>query len=138
MGFKSEISSLELGLEDYFHACPNFVVNQCNGSISVKFHVPVSNESRRVCKGAFCKLLDISRAVPDRIRASKSLSLLSPSPCNSGVHQNRPNRISESDFQIVKDHIASFPTDTSHYSRTSNPNRKYLSPVLSINKMYDL
>ena len=30
MDFESEISSLELGLEDYFDACPNFVVNQCN------------------------------------------------------------------------------------------------------------
>lgn len=113
-------------------------VNSKNRKISVKFHLQICDESRRVCKEAFCKLLDISRAVPDRIRASKSLSLLSPSPYNRGTHQNRPNRISEFDLKIVRDHIASFPTNSSHYSRTSNPNRRYLSPLLSIAKMYDL
>ena len=38
----------------------------------------------------------------------------------------------------VNDHIVSFPTETSHYSRECNPNRKYLSPTLSIGRMYDL
>ena len=30
-----------------------------------------------------------------------------------------------------------FQLETSHYSRNKNPNRTYLSPLLSINTMYD-
>jgi len=35
-------------------------------------------------------------------------------------------------------HIRMFPAEESHYSRTCNPNRRYLSPELTIAKMYDL
>ena len=38
----------------------------------------------------------------------------------------------------VNDHIESFPHYTSHYSRKDNPNKLYLSPDLSLSKMYSL
>ena len=109
-----------------------------NRNVSIKIILKVENEKRQVCKEAFCKLLGISRAVIDRIRKSKTSDLFSHPSNEQGKHQNRPNRVSESGIERVKEHIASFPTETSHYSRAKNPNRKYLSPTLSIGKMYDL
>ena len=39
---------------------------------------------------------------------------------------------------FIDEHIQSFPSYTSHYSRSDNPNRKYLSPDLTLSKMYSL
>lgn len=49
-----------------------------------------------------------------------------------------PNKTPPEKIQLVKEHIESFPAYESHYSRKDNPNRKYLSPLLSISKMYEL
>jgi len=39
---------------------------------------------------------------------------------------------------FVKERIESFPKYRSHYSRNDNPHRSYLSPMLSVPKMYSL
>ncbi|KAL3268620.1 hypothetical protein HHI36_007726 [Cryptolaemus montrouzieri] len=41
-------------------------------------------------------------------------------------------------MSIVRDHIASFPSYQTHYSKSENPNRKYLLPDLNVLAMYDL
>jgi hypothetical protein len=38
----------------------------------------------------------------------------------------------------VKEHIQNFPAFESHYTRSHNPGRKYLSPDLDIRKMFNL
>ena len=48
------------------------------------------------------------------------------------------NKTPEEAICYVKQHIASFPQYESHYSRTDNPNRKYLSPDLTVSKMYSM
>ena len=48
------------------------------------------------------------------------------------------NKTSEDSLVFVKEHTDSFPQYESHYSRDDNPHRKYLSPDLSISKMYIL
>ena len=55
-----------------------------------------------------------------------------------GRHGNRPNKTSDEDIEFVRNHINSFPTQTSHYSRRHNPNLKYLSSDLNIAIMYRL
>ena len=55
-----------------------------------------------------------------------------------GKHGNCPNRISSEDIDHVKEHICSFPTYKSHYSRMDNMNRVYLGEELSISKMHRL
>lgn len=47
----------------------------------------------------------------------------------------RTNKI---DDTPIINHINSFPAYTSHYSRSHNPQRKYLNSNLNIRKMYDL
>lgn len=44
-------------------------------------------------------------------------------------------KIDDSD---VVGHIKSFPCYQSHYTRKDNENKRYISPDLSIKKMYDL
>ena len=53
-----------------------------------------------------------------------------------GKRDNRPNRISQRKIDEVKEHINLFPAEPSHYSRTSNPNRLYLSATLTISEMF--
>lgn len=54
-----------------------------------------------------------------------------------GTHQNRPNTISNDHVDFIKQHIASFPVVESHYCRKDSK-RMYLSPDLSLPKMYTL
>ncbi|KXJ20296.1 hypothetical protein AC249_AIPGENE28589 [Exaiptasia diaphana] len=51
---------------------------------------------------------------------------------------SRVNKFSDETINKIKQHIQSFPTEISHYSRDDNPNKKYLSADLSINRMYML
>lgn len=48
------------------------------------------------------------------------------------------NKTSEEQIKKVCDFINKFPSYTSHYSRSKNPNRQYLCPDLCITKMYEL
>ena len=48
------------------------------------------------------------------------------------------NKTPKETISYVKQHIASFPQYVSHYSRTDNPNRKYLSPDLTVSKMHSM
>ena len=57
---------------------------------------------------------------------------------DSRGHKEPPNKTSEEDLALVHSHIKSFPVYDSHYSRSDNPDRTYLSPDLSIAKMYYL
>ena len=50
-------------------------------------------------------------------------------------HANRPNHLSQEQVDMVKEHIESYPAESSHYSRHKNPNRLYLSPFLTISEM---
>ena len=46
------------------------------------------------------------------------------------------NKTEEATMNQVKEQIESFPKYRSHYTRQDNPNQQYLSPELSIAKMY--
>jgi len=48
------------------------------------------------------------------------------------------NKTSEASIRVVKEHIEMFPRYRSHYSRKANPHREYLSPDLSLTKLYSL
>lgn len=68
----------------------------------------------------------------------KKLNINGTTKDNRGTHANRPNRISEEVVKLVHDHIASFPCDPSHYSRSKNMGCQYLSPQLNTKKMHEL
>ncbi|MEW8546092.1 MAG: OTU domain-containing protein, partial [Candidatus Thiodiazotropha sp.] len=92
-------------------------------------------EKIRVCKEFFLKTLDVGKKTVDYALKSK----------NHGVFAGKDKRgsgptatkISESDVKFVHEHINSFATVDSHYTR-KDTKRKYLSQDLNIRRMYTL
>ena len=98
------------------------------------YYVRIGGDLKRVCLTAFCSVHGISVKRVRNIRVKDC----SPPIDQRGKHDNRPNKISSDSVTCVKTHILSFPRQTSHYSRASNPNKRYLSPELNIKKMHSL
>lgn len=61
-----------------------------------------------------------------------------PVPDKRGRHKTRPHKLKDEIKEYIKQHILQFPSEESHYSRTTNIHKKYLSPLLTITKMYQL
>lgn len=55
-----------------------------------------------------------------------------------GKHDNRPNQITAETVTKIHDHIMSFPKYKSHYSRSDNLSKYYLSPLLNTAKLHEL
>jgi len=91
----------------------------------------------RVCKKAFLRIHGISNGRLDRALRAQIKNGGSPHNDQRGRHPPA-NKTNEADMALIKEHIQSFPQYQSHYSRASNPHRKYLSPQLTISKMYVL
>ena len=110
----------------------------CRRSNSRVYYVTSgSGVSVRVCKTAFLRIHDLSAGRVDR--ALKAFSEAGGSPHMDKRGRHTPgNKTPEDDLHFVKEHIRSFPQYQSHYSRADNPHRQYLSPELTITKMYRL
>lgn len=106
-------------------------------TIICRYEVKLKDKEIRVCKKAFCAIFGIGKARVERI--IKCLQANNPCPKDlRGTHSNRPNRIREEIVNQIDDLIQSFPKRQSHYSRTKNENKFYLSPELNITKMHKL
>lgn len=93
----------------------------------------------RVCKKGFCAIHGISTKRVERLSSHIAVNTATTAPPDMrGKHHNRPNSISPEITQQVHNHIKSFPRCTSHYSRSKNIKKHYLSPELNIKKMYEL
>ena len=96
-----------------------------------------SGMSSRVCRKAFLHIHAVSGGRIDRALKSFVEAGGSPQMDKRGRHEPG-NKTPEESISLVKDHICSFPQYESHYSRGDNPNRKYLSPDLTVAKMYSM
>ena len=99
------------------------------------YYVRSCGNEVHVCLKAFCNIHGVS---VKRVRNVRTKGCTTPPLDQRGKHNNRPNQIPETTIYCVKQHILSFPRQTSHYSRKSNPNRRYLAPGLNISKMHRL
>ena len=99
-------------------------------SISFAYYVTVDGESHRVCKTAFIRLHRITGGKVDHIGRQLASGRAGPLPHARGKHHNRPNRCSDVLRAQVCEHIGSFPAEQSHYSRSANSGRQYLSSEL--------
>lgn len=106
-----------------------------NITCSMQYEVRFDGNVISVCKKAFCSIFGVSKTAVDRI--IKKIKNNIPSPTDErGKHQNRVNKLPDNiNFQI-NTHINSFPKRQSHYSRSDNSNTRYLSPDLSVAKLY--
>ena len=101
------------------------------------YYVRNGRVSARVCKVAFLRIHGISNGRLDRALKAQSDEGGSPHNDQRGCHVP-PNKTPEASLEFVREHISCFPKYKSHYSRSDNPNKHYLSPDLTINKMYQL
>lgn len=92
----------------------------------------------KVCQKAFLLIHGFGKQRLEVLRKKMPIGLTIPMPDCQGKHTNRPAKILEELREKIREHIMSFPTRQSHYSRHNNPGRLYLSPDLSIAKMYQM
>lgn len=100
-----------------------------------KYFLNINNESIHVCKQFFLKTFQISDG-----RMSRALKKESNGHVGEDLRGKAPsvNKTSQDKIDEVRAHILCFPSYTSHYTRTHNPNRRYLDPSLNKRKMYNL
>lgn len=91
-----------------------------------------------VCKKAFCSFHGISKHRANGVASNFKTGDLTPKQDGRGRHTTRVNKISAEILAQIDEHIKSFPRRCSHYSRSDNEKRYYLSSELNITKMYRL
>ena len=101
------------------------------------YYVNNGERSVRICKKAFLRIHGISHGRLSRVLAGQAEQGGLPKLDTRGRHEP-PNKTEEEDKAFIRQHIESFPVYESHYSRSDNPHRRYLSPELSQAKMYHL
>ena len=105
--------------------------------VTIRYTVFGDSEEIHVCKIAFCNIHQIKRGKIDFIKDQIKEGYSAPrSPQKRKCV--RKNTVPECMKEDVREHINQFPVERSHYSRSQNPNRQYLSLELSIMKMYEL
>ncbi|CAG9772086.1 unnamed protein product [Ceutorhynchus assimilis] len=105
---------------------------------SYKYSMILNNQQVFVCKSAFCALYQISRKKVDIIKEKLKTGSSVPSKDRRGIHTNRPHKINDDVEQAIMTHIKKFPSEESHYSRESNPHKRYLAPNRNMSLMYRL
>ena len=92
----------------------------------------------KVCQKAFCgvhafgpKRLQVLR---DKITSAKEGSKVVWD--KRGKHTGHHQKVDDAVCDLIREHIRSFPARSSHYSRSDNSGRVYLSPDLSIARLY--
>lgn len=101
------------------------------------FYLNNKGVSVRVCKLLILRKYAISNGWLDRaLKAQVKESGLAHMD-ERGKHAPG-NKTEEAVVEQVKRHVDSFPKYRSHYSRHDNPNCQYLSPELSVAKMYSM
>jgi len=85
----------------------------------------------RVYKQTFCQVHGIGKCRVENLCVALASDILYCSD-GHGKHKNRLYAIPEDLKGKVRQHILSFPSRESHYSRQSNKNRKYLPDGLTI------
>ncbi|XP_052218286.1 uncharacterized protein LOC127835889 isoform X3 [Dreissena polymorpha] len=90
----------------------------------------------RICKTFFLSTLDVSSRIVSTAHAKQTDIGMCADDCR-GKHHVRPNKTSELQEQMVKQHIESFPRMESHYRRKDSK-KEYLASDLNVVKMYHL
>ena len=99
------------------------------------FYVSNGSVSVRVCKTAFLRIHAVSNGRLNRALKAQQDAGGSPHQDQRGRHEPA-NKTKAEDIAAVSAHIKRFPKYKSHYSRSDSPHKEYLSPDLSIAKMY--
>lgn len=104
--------------------------------ITYEYNVNVESQSIPVCKQALASILAVKIAKVNYV-CELIKKRGTPYEDQRGKHDNRPNRLSQEKRESVLNFIDGIPRYRSHYTRRHNPNRYYLSPSLTQQKLYD-
>ena len=102
------------------------------------FEYTIRNENGinvHVCQKAFCSVHGFGPKRLQVLRRKVQSSHGGPEPDKRGRHGCHP-KVGEDLKQHIREHIKSYPTRHSHYSRKDNSERVYLSGELSIARLY--
>lgn len=101
-----------------------------------QYRFQIEGNSVIVCKKFFLGILQISDGRLTRALQKVVLGKV----VGSDDRGRRPpkNKTSIEQMEVVRNHIASFPSYQSHYTRSHNPNRRYLAENLNLRIMYNL
>ena len=111
------------------HYSPRSTPSRCGNTRL--YYIKDGEYSIRVCKNAFLLMHGISNGRVNRVLQGVARMGGFPKMDERGCHEP-PNKTCEDGMARIHEHTLSFPCYTSHYSRIDNPNRKYLSPDLSV------
>ena len=101
------------------------------------YYVQNNDISEHVCKAAFLSIFSVSNGRLSRALNTQAVSGGIPHTDQRGRHVPA-NKTPEEKLQHVREHINKFPHYEGHYSRKDNLHCQYLSPSLSISKIYNL
>jgi hypothetical protein len=110
-------------------------VGECSRrSQTLAYFLTVGGEKKRVCRDFFLRTLD---ETPDKVRYNlkKRHNRGGVNGDQRGKARHEHPSISDTDKQVIKNHIMSYPAVESHYCRSSSK-RKYLPQNLSIAEMF--
>lgn len=105
-------------------------------NVTINYFFSYSNGKRlRVCKKMVCLTYQVTqRRVQILVEKLKNGNSIGD---QRGKHSNRPHKIVDAEKQSVMEHIVSFPSQESHYGRSTSK-KNCLSPDLTLKKMYNL
>lgn len=108
-------------------------------NFSASYAVKINGEEITICKTEFLSIhgLQNSRGRLNAIVSAIANGATTPKSDKRGKHKNRPNKISDSRIQSVRNHINSIPKYQSHYSRSVNAGKYYFGCDLSISRLYE-
>ncbi|XP_069697042.1 uncharacterized protein [Periplaneta americana] len=99
------------------------------------YSINVKNDNKRVCRQFLLSLFQISemrlRTVQNSFKAGGVLEE------RRGKHANRPNKITENVWQLVKEHWKQIPHQEAHYSRSNTATKYFDNPELNVVKLYN-
>lgn len=102
---------------------------------SYAYFLQDDNKQVRVCKRFFLGVLSIGKKTVEVAMKKKNHGMFAGSDLRG--KQQSANKTPDSDVNFIRQHIESFPTVPSHYTRKHSA-RGYLDSCLTIRKMYQL
>lgn len=102
-----------------------------------KYFFSIFGKREPICRGCLLKTLGESDNFIKSVALKKRSSLGGTQLDDNRGKSIPKHNISDENRQVIKEHILSFPSYESHYTRKST-SKKYLPSHLTINKMYNL
>jgi len=107
-----------------------------NRTLTLNYFFEINGQRHSVCKDCFLKTLDEKEGFIRSVTKNKGLNISGIVNLDKRGKKSPKNKISDDRLTKVIEHINSFPSYESHYTRKLN-DKKYLPSNLTLQKMYE-